>query len=80
MTTQSHTFTSRAGQQVVRGKNHFPAMLRLRIPREDLLELAQQLISRYQHDVYEATQPAEHEIALFGEMVRDPTDDLEHPE
>ncbi len=53
-------------------------MLHLRIPREDLLWLARELIARYEYG--DVQGPFHPEIALFGEMARDPSDDLEHPE
>jgi hypothetical protein len=62
-------FTERAGHVSIDGKSYYPTLLRLRLDQRSLLDLAVDLIRRYQR-APETEAPSE--IALFGEIVAMP--------
>ena len=44
MNTKDFRFTIREGCEIVNGKSHYPAMLRLEMERRDMLLVAEELI------------------------------------
>ncbi|HDS0957143.1 TPA: hypothetical protein QDZ28_000789 [Pseudomonas putida] len=66
MQAKDQQFTIGAGQTIWAEKSHYPDLVRLVIPKDQAVQLAQQILQRY-----EAARP-EHthlvEIPLFGQL------------
>lgn len=66
MQCKDQEFTIGKGQQVVDFRSHYPDLVRLKIPKDQALQLAQQIIR-----AHEATRPEDThllEIPLYGQL------------
>ena len=66
MRSKDQEFTIGKGQQIWDGKSHYPALVRLVIPKDQALELAQKILRELQHVRPDQTHLGE--IALFGQL------------
>jgi hypothetical protein len=85
MSTNEHNhkgyrFTIYGGETFVEGKAHWPAFMRLMLPRDQILTQAMDLLRALEHGQHRQPHDlsAHLEIPLFGELVRVPHDDA-HP-
>lgn len=66
MTTMDYEFTVGKGNQPVDGKSHYPDLIRLVIPTDQALAVAQKILRELEH--VRPGQTHLGEIALFGQL------------
>lgn len=75
MKTQGHEFTLHAGKVIECGKSYWPDYVRFNLPRDDAFGFALNILRQLEQQQPDA--PPVLEIALFGELKRNPEDDLD---
>ncbi|MFU3033068.1 hypothetical protein ACM7MI_28345 [Pseudomonas aeruginosa] len=66
MRSKDQEFTVGKGQQIWDGKSHYPDLVRLVVPKDPALALAQRILRELEHAKPEQTHLGE--IALFGQL------------
>ncbi len=66
MRSKDQEFTVGKGQQIGDGKSHYPDLVRLVIPKDQALALAQKILRELEHAQPDQTHLGE--IALFGQL------------
>ncbi|AXQ51113.1 MULTISPECIES: hypothetical protein [Pseudomonas] len=66
MRSKDQEFTVGKGQQMWGGKSHYPDLVRLVIPKDQALALAQKILRELEHAKPDQTHLGE--IALFGQL------------
>ncbi|MBF6043393.1 hypothetical protein HBO10_29470 [Pseudomonas sp. WS 5503] len=66
MRCNDQEFTIGKGQEVLDEKSHYPDLVRLIIPRDEALGLAQKILRELEHMLPDQTHLGE--IALFGKL------------
>lgn len=66
MQCNDHQFTIGQGQQILEEKSHYPDLIRLVVPKDQALQLAQQIIRA--HEVARPQDTHLLEIPLFGQL------------
>ncbi|BAW26621.1 hypothetical protein ACVXHM_17015 [Pseudomonas aeruginosa] len=66
MATKDYEFTVGKGHQVISEKSHYPDLVRLVIPKDQALDLAQKILRQLEHVRPDQTHLGE--IALFGQL------------
>lgn len=66
MNTKDQEFTVGKGQQMSEGKSHYPDLMRLVVPKNEAVALAQKILRAYELARHEDTHLME--IPLYGEL------------
>lgn len=66
MRSKDHEFTVGKGQKIWNGKSHYPDLIRLVIPKDQALALAQKILRELEH--VRPDQTHLDEIHLFGQL------------
>jgi hypothetical protein len=66
MRCKDQEFTIGKGQQMSAGKSHYPDLVRLVVPKDQAVQLAQKILHAYEHARPEDTHLLE--IPLFGQL------------
>lgn len=66
MRSKDQVFTVNGGQQMLSGKSHYPDLVRLSIPKDKALRLAQEILRSLETASPDATHLEE--IALYGQL------------
>lgn len=76
---KGYRFTVFGGQQTIDGKAHWPAFMRLMLPRDQILTQAMDLLRTLERDQHRSPQelPTHLEVPVFGELLRVHRDDAD---
>jgi hypothetical protein len=67
---RDHVFTLEEGMVVADGKSHYPDLVRIRIPKEQGLSLAMQILRSLENSQYRPDEAYLMELPLFGRLER----------
>nr|EIU2702132.1 hypothetical protein [Pseudomonas aeruginosa] len=67
---RDHVFTLEEGRVVADGKSHYPDLVRIRIPKEQGLSLAMQILRSLENSQYRPDEAYLMELPLFGKLER----------